>query len=100
PFGRGIVGTVAMTGKAELVQNTELDPRYIADDAKRRSELAVPLIVDNKVIGVIDSENSKRSFFTHKHLNILSTVAVLCANQIQRAKAEEEKQKARIEVLE
>ena len=100
PLGRGIVGTVAQTGKPELIGNTELDKRYIADDAKRFSELTVPLIVDNKVVGVIDSEHSQRNFFKQKHLNILNTVAVLCAAQIQRVKAEEEKQKAKIEALE
>jgi putative methionine-R-sulfoxide reductase with GAF domain/anti-sigma regulatory factor (Ser/Thr protein kinase) len=100
PLGKGIVGTVAESGKAVLIGNTDADDRYIADDAKRNSELAVPLIIDGKVIGVIDSEHSKRNFFNQEHLNILSTVAVLCANQIQRAKAEQEKQMARIEALE
>ena len=100
PVGKGIVGAVAQTGKPELVANTELDKRYIADDAKRLSELAIPLIVDNKVIGVIDSEHSQKNFFKQKHLNILTTVAVLCAAQILRVKAEEEKQKAKIETLE
>jgi len=100
PIGKGIVGTVAQTGKPELIGNTEIDKRYIADDARRLSELAVPLIVDNKVIGVIDSEHSQKNFFKQKHLNILSTVAVLCATQIQRVRAEEEKQQAKIETLE
>ena len=100
PVGKGIVGTVAQTGRPELINNTDLDKRYIADDAKRHSELAVPLIVDNKIIGVIDSEHSQKNFFKQKHLNILNTVAVLCAAQIQRVKAEEEKQQAMIETLE
>jgi putative methionine-R-sulfoxide reductase with GAF domain len=100
PVGKGIVGTVAQTGRPELISNTDLDKRYIADDAKRHFELAVPLIVDNKIIGVIDSEHSQKNFFKQKHLNILNTVAVLCAAQIQRVKAEEEKQQAKIETLE
>jgi ligand-binding sensor domain-containing protein/putative methionine-R-sulfoxide reductase with GAF domain/anti-sigma regulatory factor (Ser/Thr protein kinase) len=100
PVGKGIVGAVAETAKAILIGNTDTDERYIADDAKRNSELAVPLIIDGTVIGVIDSEHSKKNFFNQEHLNILSTVAVLCANQIQRAKAEKEKQKATIEALE
>ena len=98
--GKGIVGTVAKTGRAELINNTELDERYIVDDARRYSEVAVPLIADDKVIGVIDSEHSKKNFFTQRHLTILSTIAVLCANQVQRSRAEEEKQKAKIEALE
>ena len=94
--GKGIVGTVAQTGKPELIINTELDKRYIADDVRRFSEMAVPLIIDNKVIGVIDSEHSRRNFFTKRHLSILSTVAVLCATQIKRAKAEQEELEAQL----
>ncbi|HET6769617.1 MAG TPA: GAF domain-containing protein, partial [Chitinophagaceae bacterium] len=94
--GEGIVGSVALSGKPELIANTELDKRYIADDARRFSELAVPLIIGNKVIGVIDSEHSRRNFFTKRHLNILSTVAVLCATQIERAKAEQEELEAQL----
>src|SRR5436190_1449838 len=99
PVGKGIVGTVAATGKALLVSDTQADTRYIVDDARRNSELAVPMIVDGKVIGVIDSEHHRKNFFTPKHLQILSTIAVLCVNQIRRTQAEEEKQKARIEAL-
>ncbi len=98
--GEGIVGSVAKTGKYELIENTEDDKRYIVDDQKRSSEIAVPIIVDNEVIGVIDSEHPQKGFFTNRHLQILSTVAVLCANQIQRTRAEEEKQKAKLELLE
>ena len=97
PVGKGIVGSVASTGKAEMIGNTSQDPRYIVDDRTRSSELTVPLIVDGKVIGVIDSEHSRKNFFTGNHLRILNTVAVLCANQIQRAKAEQEKQQAVVE---
>jgi putative methionine-R-sulfoxide reductase with GAF domain len=98
--GEGIVGAVAKTGKYELVDNTEEDKRYIVDDDKRSSEIAVPVIVDGDVIGVIDSEHSQKNFFTARHLQILSTVAVLCANQIQRTRAEEEEQKTKMELLE
>ena len=55
PLGKGIVGSVALSGKAEIVKDTSRDPRYITDDSKRISELEVPIIADKKVIGVIDS---------------------------------------------
>lgn len=94
--GYGIVGTVAKTGKAELIEDTSLDPRYIVDDERRFSEISVPIIAGGKVLGVIDCEHSKKRFFTKKHLSILTTIASLCANKITRAKAEEEKQKAQL----
>lgn len=98
--GEGIVGYVASTGQPELIRDTTKDPRYIVDDMMRQSELAVPMILDGKVIGVIDSENPKKNFFNQRHLSILNTIAVLCVNQIQRNRSEEEKQKTKIELLE
>ncbi|MGB4846428.1 MAG: histidine kinase, partial [Saprospiraceae bacterium] len=97
--GQGIVGNVAISGVPTLINDTTLDPRYIVDDQQRLSELSVPITMDGKVIGVIDSENHKKNFFTQRHLSILSTIAILCVNQIQRNDAEAEKQKANIEVL-
>lgn len=94
PVGKGITGTVALTGKAEIIADTTKDNRYITDDKQRLSEITVPLIWGDKVIGVIDCEHHKKNYFTQKHLSILNTIASLCANKIVRAKAEEEKRKA------
>ncbi len=90
PLGKGIVGTVALTGQAEIIADTSKDSRYIVDDEQRLSEIAVPIIYQNKVIGVIDSENSKVNFFTNEHLKILKTVAVMGASKIINAKIKEE----------
>ncbi|RYY28028.1 MAG: GAF domain-containing protein [Chitinophagaceae bacterium] len=94
PVGKGIVGSVAATGTAEIIGDTTKEPRYIVDDAFRYSEIAVPIISDGKVLGVIDCEHSKKQFFTQKHLSILNTIASLCANKIVRTRAEEEKERA------
>ncbi len=95
-MGQGIVGTVASTGKAEIIPDTTRDPRYIVDDEHRLSEITVPMVYDGKVLGVIDCEHSKKRFFTQKHLSILTTIASLCANKIIRARAEEEKREAQM----
>jgi putative methionine-R-sulfoxide reductase with GAF domain len=94
PLGKGITGTVAATGRAELIEDTTKDPRYIVDDERRYSEITVPIISNGKVLGVIDCEHSKKGFFTQKHLSILTTIASLCANKIVKAKAEAERAKA------
>ncbi len=93
-LGQGIVGAVAQTGQPELVTDTSRDSRYIADDAYRMSEIAVPMVYEGKVLGVIDSEHPETGFFTQRHLSILQTIASLGANKIIRSMAGEEKEKA------
>lgn len=89
PLGSGIVGSVAQKGQSTLIPDTSKDPRYIVDDAIRYSELAVPIIVEGKVIGVIDSEHAERNFFSTEDLYLLETVASLAANRIVHAQAQE-----------
>ncbi len=100
PVGKGIVGSVAETGRAELVHDTAKDSRYIVDDARRLSELTVPIIHDGKVIGIIDSEHRKRRFFNRRHLKTLQTIASLCSAKISRAMAMEAMQKSKMELME
>ena|GEM_PF-2241718 len=95
PLGQGIVGTVAATGRSELVPDTTADPRYIVDDATRGSELAVPILADGRVIGVIDSEHSQMGFYTPWHLQILTAIAALCSNKIVLTQIEEARQEVR-----
>jgi LytS/YehU family sensor histidine kinase len=94
PLGEGIVGSVAFSGIAEIIPDTSKDPRYIKDDAFRYSEISVPIMLDGKVIGVIDSEHTQPNFFTPRHLKILHLIAALCSNKLIRAKAEEESRRS------
>ena len=88
PLGQGIVGTVAQSGKSEMISDTSKDNRYIVDDEYRYSELTVPIIAEGKVLGVIDSEHPTKNFYTHKHLEILTTIAALAATKILQARAQ------------
>src|SRR6476646_11774027 len=56
-LGEGVTGTAAQKGEAVLVDDVSADSRYISALPNVRSELAVPLIVKNRVIGVIDIES-------------------------------------------
>ncbi|MEM8891829.1 MAG: ATP-binding protein, partial [Bacteroidota bacterium] len=98
PLGQGIVGTVAKKAKAEIVVDTSEDKRYILDDELRLSEIAVPIIGPDGVLGVIDSEHSSKGFYTQRHLEILEVIASLCANKLIKARADrlllESKEKA------
>lgn len=89
PVGKGITGSVAISGKPEIVNDTSLDSRYIVDQEMRQSEITVPILSEGRVIGIIDSEHPQKNFFKEEHLNILVTIASLCSNKIKRALAEE-----------
>ncbi len=84
--GEGIVGTVAKTGVAELIHDTNKDDRYIIDDSQRLSEIAVPIIYENKIIGVIDSEHPDANAFNKEDLTTLSTIASMSSIKIVHAK--------------
>lgn len=89
PIGRGIVGTVASTGQSQIVQDTRKDPRYIVDDRARLSELAVPITLEGRVIGVIDSEHSEAGYFTEWHREVFRLVAFLVATRIAAIRMEQ-----------
>jgi LytS/YehU family sensor histidine kinase/ligand-binding sensor domain-containing protein len=98
--GQGIVGTAAQSAKPVLVKNTSKDHRYILDDAHRLSELAVPIIHEGKTIGVIDSEHSRKNFFTPHHVKALSTIAAISASKIAETNAEELAKQSEMQLLE
>src|SRR5882672_9078308 len=54
PLGKGITGAAAVSGEPVRVDDTSIDPRYIASHPDIRSEVAVPLIVKHRVVGVMD----------------------------------------------
>ncbi|MES2777646.1 MAG: histidine kinase [Bacteroidota bacterium] len=100
PLGKGLVGTVAATGKPLLIADTTKDERYIVDDERRMSEIAVPILHDGQVIGVIDSEHRQKNFFNADHLKALSTIASISSNKIAEAKAEALARENEIKLLE
>ena len=100
PLGQGIVGTVAKTGKALLVEDTTTDERYIVDDESRLSEVAVPIKLGRKIWGVIDSEHERKGFFTDLHLRVLMTISNLLSQKISAIDEQKSKERLQIEILE
>lgn len=100
PMGQGVTGHVAQTGKAEVVADTSADARYIVDDESRLSEIAVPILLDGKVIGVIDSEHPQKDYFTGQHLRILTAVASVSAIKIQNIRTEEQRRREQKQLAE
>ncbi|MEM8908924.1 MAG: GAF domain-containing protein, partial [Bacteroidota bacterium] len=91
PIGQGIVGLSALTQEAQKVDDTRQNDHYLIDDQQRLSELAVPIIWNNKVIGVIDSEHRHPAYFSTIYVDIFCLIATLCAPIIDQLQRKEKK---------
>ena len=85
PLGQGLVGYAAQTGQPVLVPDVTKDPRYIEANPETRSELCIPLIYKDKVIGVLDIEHTRRNYFNEDHVRIMTTMAAQVAIAIENA---------------
>jgi sigma-B regulation protein RsbU (phosphoserine phosphatase) len=94
-----VVGYAAQAKEAVLVPDVSKSPRYIATNPETRSELAVPLIYQEKVIGVLDLEHTRRGYFTEDHKRTLTTLAAQLAIAIENARLYEQiaRQESRLE---
>jgi sigma-B regulation protein RsbU (phosphoserine phosphatase) len=86
PMGQGITGTAAATAHSVRVSDTSQDPRYINAIESVRSELAVPLIVRAKVVGVLDIQSRHLDYFTRGQQNILTLLGSRLAIAIENAR--------------
>jgi phosphoserine phosphatase RsbU/P len=98
PMGQGITGTAAATGHSVRVSDTSKDPRYINAIQSVRSELAVPLIVRGKCVGVLDIQSRHLDYFTRDQQNILTLLGSRLAIAIENARLFE-KVKAQADTL-
>lgn len=87
-LGHGICGTAAALRQPVRVTNVDLDPRYIpcASEIRTRSELAVPLLFKDRLIGVVDLESAKYNAFSNRHQQLLSTMASSLAIALENAR--------------
>jgi sigma-B regulation protein RsbU (phosphoserine phosphatase) len=90
PIGKGITGLAAETRAAVRSHNTLEDPRYIPSHADVRSEVAVPLIVHDNLVGVMDLESDQFSYFTDEHVRMLNLLAPQIASSVENARLYEE----------
>jgi sigma-B regulation protein RsbU (phosphoserine phosphatase) len=86
PIGKGLVGAAAALREPVLVPDVSRDPRYIMLNPETRSELCVPLLYKDKVIGVLDLENTRRGYFNEEHVRTLTTAAAQIAIAIENAR--------------
>ena len=83
PFGRGVCGTAATTRTSQLVKDVHQFPGHIACDSASNSEVVVPIVKDNQVVGVLDIDSPSVARFTQEDLAGLEQVVKAlesCAN--------------------
>ena len=82
PVGQGVCGAAAASGKTEIVDDVNADPRYLACFPSTRSEIVVPIHFEGAVIGEIDIDSDRPSAFDAGDRTFLEQVAELIAAAI------------------
>ena len=83
PFGKGVCGTAAETKTSQLVEDVHQFLGHIACDSASNSEVVVPIVKDNQVVGVLDIDSPSVARFTQEDLTGLEQVVKAlesCAN--------------------
>jgi phosphoserine phosphatase RsbU/P len=89
-LGEGLVGYAALHKEAVLVGDVSRDPRYINVVPDVRSELAIPLLLKDRCIGVVDLESPELDAFSKRDVEILTLLASQAAVAIENARLYEE----------
>ena len=80
PFGRGVCGTAAETKISQLVEDVHQFPGHIACDSASNSEVVVPIVKDNQVVGVLDIDSPSVARFAQEDLTGLEQVVKALEN--------------------
>src|SRR6185369_3985785 len=90
PLGKGLTGAAAESREVVRVHDTAKDPRYIASHPDIRSEVAVPLVSQDRVVGVMDLESDRVGYFTDDHVRTLALLAPQVASSVENARLYQE----------
>jgi sigma-B regulation protein RsbU (phosphoserine phosphatase) len=93
------VGAAIAEGIPVRVPDVTVDPRYIAVNPETRSELAIPMIYQGRVVGVLDLESPQVNYFTEEHEQTLLILGAHLAVSLENARLYEKlaKDEARME---
>ncbi|MFZ5905120.1 MAG: PAS domain S-box protein [Chloroflexota bacterium] len=95
-IGEGVAGQVAATAKPMRVPDVRTLENYIEINPETRSELCVPMIVAERVIGVINAESKTPAFFTEEDERLLVTIAGQLGTAIERLRSQQAEHEQRV----
>ncbi|MGH8016589.1 MAG: GAF domain-containing protein, partial [Candidatus Zixiibacteriota bacterium] len=85
-IGQGLIGSVAKSGEPVVVSDVSKDPRYFEAHPGTKSEVVVPIKLDNKTIGVLNLESDNLAAYDHQAVALLSAFAAQAAISIERTR--------------
>src|SRR5258705_10424818 len=87
PLHQGITGTAAAERRTIRVVDVRLDPRYVScgEEVEVRSELVVPLLLRDRLVGVLDLESTKPHAFSAEHERLLNILGSYIAEALENS---------------
>jgi PAS domain S-box-containing protein len=86
PVDRGIVGRVFRSQREELVKDVTHDPDYIPNVIDTRAQMTIPLIVQDRLMGVLNVQTAKPDLFTDNQFEFLKLLARRIASALENAR--------------
>lgn len=85
PIGNGICGSAAASGRTEIIADVHKDQRYLSCFLSTKSEIVVPIIHDDNVVGEIDIDSDEKDAFSNDDRLFLEKIADMLAEHIHRS---------------
>ncbi len=86
-LGEGMIGTVAQTKKKIIANDVTVEPSYLVHyQTKTKSELSLPLLIEDRIVGVLDIQHIKKNAFTFDDVTVLQALANYIAYVIEENK--------------
>lgn len=100
-FGAGLTGHAASEKRPIYAPDVSKDPRYICSMADTQSEVAIPLMVREEVVGVLDCQSQKLDFFDNETLDLLTLFSTQASIALENARlySLEQRRRAQLEAI-
>jgi len=89
----GITGRTFHTRQPQLVGDVSQDKDYVCFREITKSEIAVPIIANGEIFGIINAESDQKDFFTPWDLNLMATIANQMSSTIHKLRLEEQQRR-------
>ena len=83
PLNSGICGAAASQKRSIIVEDVTADPRFLACSPHTKSEIVVPLMDGDMVLGEIDIDSNQRGFFTSDDKNMFEEIAAILVSRLK-----------------